>query len=162
MIRHACKDDCLQLAALSIKVWLDTYAVEGIKREYAQYALATFTESYFSSLLDSPDYNLLVVEKEKALQGYALLNMNSHYQSANNGFELEKLYIDTAFKGQGLGKQLLNAVEHEFGNVYWLYTWVENESNGFYLHLGFRKIGKLNFEFAGTQIENNVYQSGLI
>ncbi len=87
--------------------------------------------------------------------------MNSHYQSANNGFELEKLYIDTRFKGQGLGKQLLTAVEHEFGNVYWLYTWVENESNGFYLHLGFRKIGKLNFEFAGTQIENNVYQSAL-
>lgn len=161
MIRHACKDDCLQLAALSIKVWLDTYAVEGIKREYAQYALATFTESYFSSLLDSPDYNLLVVEKEKALQGYALLNMNSHYQSANNGFELEKLYIDTAFKGQGLGKQLLTAVEHEFGKAYWLYTWVENESNGFYLHLGFRKIGQLNFEFAGTQIENNIYQSAL-
>lgn len=159
MIRHACKDDCLQLAALSIKVWLDTYAVEGIKREYAQYALATFTESYFSSLLDSPDYNLLVIEKEKALQGYALLNMNSHYQSASSGFELEKLYIDTAFKGQGLGKQLLTAVEYEFGKAYWLYTWVENESNGFYLHLGFRKIGQLNFEFAGTQIENNVYQS---
>ncbi|MEC8327683.1 MAG: GNAT family N-acetyltransferase [Pseudomonadota bacterium] len=162
MIRHACKDDCLQLAALSIKVWLDTYAAEGIKREYAQYALATFTESYFSSLLDSPDYNLLVIEKDQVIQGYALLNMTSNFQSANNGFELEKLYIDTRFKGQGLGKQLLTAVEHEFGNVYWLYTWVENESNGFYQHLGFRKIGKLIFEFAGTQIENNVYQSGLI
>lgn len=159
MIRHACKDDCLQLAALSIKVWLDTYAVEGIKREYAQYALATFTESYFSSLLDSPDYNLLVVEKDQVIQGYALLNMKSFYQSAINGFELEKLYIDTRFKGQGLGKQLLNALEHEFGKAYWLYTWVENESNEFYQYLGFRNIGQHTFEFAGTQIENNVYLS---
>ena len=90
MIRHACKDDCLQLAALSIKVWLDTYAVEGIKREYAQYALATFTESYFSTLLDSSNYNLLLVEKDQVIQGYALLNMKSSYQSATNGFELEK------------------------------------------------------------------------
>ncbi len=33
MIRSAKKDDCLNLAALSIQVWLHTYAPEGITAE---------------------------------------------------------------------------------------------------------------------------------
>ena len=37
MVREATKDDCAKLALLSIRVWLDTYAQEGIKTEYADY-----------------------------------------------------------------------------------------------------------------------------
>jgi len=54
---------------------------------------------------------------------------------------------------------LLNEVEKKFGKTYWLYTWIENESNGFYEHLGFKRVGLLTFEFSGNLIENNVYQS---
>ncbi|XNT05849.1 hypothetical protein AB6D20_028120 (plasmid) [Vibrio splendidus] len=63
-----------------------------------------------------------------------MVNLESHYQTSSNGFEVEKLYVlfDNTFKGKGLGRKLLNEVENQFGNKYWLYTWVENESNGFY------------------------------
>lgn len=159
MIREATKDDCIQLAVLSIKVWLDTYATDGIKDEYAQYVLSTFTQSHFSELLNSPKFRLLVSEENQALQGYVLLNLESYYETPQNGFEIEKLYVDSTLKGSGLGRKLLNEVESQFGKKYWLYTWVENESNGFYEHLGFKQVGLFSFDFAGAKIDNNVYLS---
>lgn len=159
MFREATKDDCIKLAALSIKVWLDTYAKEGIKSEYAEYALSTFTGDYFLEVLNSNRLHLLVSENNDVLQGYVLINLESYYQTPDSGFEVEKLYVDRCFKGQGIGKMLLNEIEKKFGKTYWLYTWVENESNGFYQHLGFERIGQLSFEFSGSLIENNVYQS---
>ncbi|MEL0638570.1 GNAT family N-acetyltransferase [Marinomonas sp. TI.3.20] len=159
MIREATKDDCIKLAVLSIKVWLDTYAKDGIKDQYAQYVLSTFTQSYFFELLNASQFRLLVSEENQALQGYVLLNLESSYETPHSGFEVEKLYVDNAFKGSGLGRNLLSEVESRFGKKYWLYTWVENESNGFYEHLGFKKVGLFSFEFAGVKIDNNVYQS---
>ena len=53
MVREATKDDCAKLAVLSIRVWLDTYAQEGIKTEYADYVLSTFTADYFLEILNN-------------------------------------------------------------------------------------------------------------
>lgn len=159
MVREATKDDCAKLAVLSIRVWLDTYAQEGIKTEYADYVLSTFTADYFLEILNNTKYRVLVSEENEILHGYVMVNLESNYQTPESGFEVEKLYVDGLFKGKGVGKKLLKSVEDQFGRQYWLYTWVKNESNGFYEHLGFSRIGSLTFEFFGALIENNVYQS---
>ena len=159
MVREATKDDCAKLAVLSIRVWLDTYAQEGIKTEYADYVLSTFTADYFLEILNNTKYRVLVSEENEILHGYVMVNLESNYQTPESGFEVEKLYVDGLFKGKGVGKKLLKSVEDQFGRQYWLYTWIKNESNGFYEHLGFSRIGSLTFEFFGALIENNVYQS---
>ncbi|MDP2559637.1 GNAT family N-acetyltransferase [Psychrobium sp. 1_MG-2023] len=157
MIRAAQPKDCISLAALSIQVWLETYAVEGIRTTYSTYAISTFTESYFLKLLNHPDYRLLVSEIDVIYQGYVLVNLASDFNDNSNGFEVEKLYVHSKFSGQGIGRRLLEQVQKNYGDKFWLYTWVENESNHFYRHLGFTKLGLLSFEFDGQQIENNVY-----
>jgi len=157
MIRDANQQDCINLAVLSLQVWLDTYAIEGIRSEYSTYVLATFTESYFLELLENPDYRLLISETDNTLQGFVLVNLDSQFEDKEHGFEIEKLYVHNKFTGQGVGRTLLAEVEHQFGSSFWLYTWVENDSNHFYQHLGFRYIGQLNVDFSGMQIENNVY-----
>ena len=159
MVRQATKDDCAKLALLSIRVWLDTYAQEGIKTEYADYLLSTFTADYFLEILNNTKYRVLVSEENEILHGYVMVNLESNYQTPESGFEVEKLYVDNLFKGKGGGRKLLKSMEDQFGRQYWLYTWVKNESNGFYEHLGFSRIGSLTFEFFGALIENNVYQS---
>ena len=159
MVREATKDDCAKLALLSIRVWLDTYAKEGIKTEYADYVLSTFTADYFLGILNNTKYRVLVSEENEILHGYVMVNLDSNYQTPESGFEVEKLYVDGLFKGKGVGKKLLKSVGDQFGRQYWLYTWVKNESNGFYEHLGFSRMGSLTFEFSGALIENNVYQS---
>ncbi|MEH6443650.1 MAG: GNAT family N-acetyltransferase [Oceanospirillaceae bacterium] len=157
MIRDAQEKDCINLAVLSLQVWLKTYAIEGIRTEYSQYVVSTFTELYFKDLLENPDYHLLVSAAEGVLQGFILINLQSRFESEANGFEIEKLYIHEKFTGKGLGRQLISNIEQRFGNRFWLYTWVENASNEFYKHLGFRNIGRLSFEFHHSTIVNNVY-----
>jgi GNAT superfamily N-acetyltransferase len=160
MIRQAIPEDCANLAVLAITVWIDTYAVDGIKGEYSTYVLSNFTEEKFLSLLDSAERRVLVSECDGVLQAFALINLHSHFDERNNGFEIEKLYVDRRFKGKGLGRELLAEIEDKFGQIFWLYTWVENESNGFYEHMGLKRIGRLSFDFNGKAIENHVYRKG--
>lgn len=159
MIRRAQKQDCINLAVLSLQVWLETYATEGTRTDYSKYVITTFTESYFLDRLKTSNYRLLISEVEDVLQGYVLINLNSHFGSESGlyGFEVEKLYIHNKFKGQGVGRSLLSAIEQQFGHRFWLYTWINNDSNSFYQHLGFKYIGKLDFQFSNLIIENNVY-----
>lgn len=157
MIREAKVDDCFNLAALSIQVWLETYAVEGIRSEYSRYALTTFTESHFESLLCCPDHRLLVSEVDGVLQGFALVNLSSRYNGNLTAYEVEKLYVHAKFQGQGIGRSLVAELQKRYGSNIWLYTWVENKSNQFYKQLGFQHIGRLDFEFNGQAIENNVF-----
>ncbi len=56
MIRAATEEDCLNLVALSLQVWLNTYALDGIRTEYSEFALSTFTEQQFKKLLDSQSH----------------------------------------------------------------------------------------------------------
>ncbi|SJL83781.1 GNAT family N-acetyltransferase [Vibrio palustris] len=158
MIRLAKQQDCINLAALSIKVWLDNYAVAGIRREFSEYVFETFTEAQFIDYLNDPHCRILVCEEHGALQGYALLNLHSHYESVVNGYEVQRLYIDSRFKQQGIGKALLSELKQQFGQPFWLYTWVENAANGFYQHLGFERIGRIDIEISEHTIENIVYR----
>lgn len=158
MIREARESDCINLAALSIKVWLENYAVVGIRREFSEYVFSTFTQEHFMQALHKPSCKMLVCEHNEALQGYVLLDFNSHFETPDNGFEIKKLYIDSRFKQQGIGKALLSEVAQRFGPQFWLYTWIENAANGFYQHLGFSKIGTFVFKISGQTIENNVYR----
>jgi ribosomal protein S18 acetylase RimI-like enzyme len=160
-IRQAKNQDCQSLALLAARVWLDTYARDQVKPEYIEYANNTFTPTYFQSLLEQPDYQLLVCECDGVLQGFVLLNLTAHYQTPDNGYEVEKLYIDRPFQGAGLGRALLNQVARQFGTPMWLYTWTENAANQFYRRLGAQQIGTLSFEAFGSTINNNVYKISL-
>lgn len=94
------------------------------------------------------------------LQGYLLANKKSYYQGQPEfGYEVERLYVDAKFKGLGIVKALVQRVQKEFGSNFWLYTWVENDANGFYLHLGLSNIGQFVFNFHGAKIHNWVYSS---
>jgi hypothetical protein len=75
MIREAIESDCINLAALSLEVWLQTYSVDGIRTENSKYALFTFTEEHFKKLIIDPKYKLLVFIEGIYLRGYALINL---------------------------------------------------------------------------------------
>ncbi|MEJ6472978.1 N-acetyltransferase [Pseudoalteromonas piscicida] len=159
IIRSATYEDAQSLAALSIQVWLDTYAVEGLRQEYAEYALSTFTQAYFTSLLQREEISIYVAVHQGAIQGYVQANNHSKYHQQDLGFEVEKLYVLSRFQGLGIGRRLLSHMVEKLGERYWLYTWVENKSNRFYEKLGLKLIGKHHFQFHHWEIENNVYHA---
>lgn len=156
MIRDATKEDCINLTALSLQVWLDTYAVDGIDRNISGFVLSLFTPAYFEERLDSPDYRMLVFTEGAYLRGYVLVNLTSRHQGEENGFEIDKLYVQGPFQGRGIGRRLLEAAASRYGRRFWLYTWVRNRAIGFYKHFGFRDIGRYDFQVGDISVENRV------
>jgi ribosomal protein S18 acetylase RimI-like enzyme len=156
MIREANQDDCNNLAALSLKVWLQTYAIDGIQTVLSKHALSTFTEYYFASRLNQENCRLIVDIDGNYLRGYALVNLTSNFETIKNGFEIERLYVDSHFQGRGTGRRLLSDIVTRYGASFWLYTWTRNQSIGFYINFGFKEIGRYNFKFGEEFIENHV------
>lgn len=157
MIRVAKKSDCQNLAALSIQVWLHTYAIEGIRKEISDYVLNTFTEQYFVDRLKRSNYKVYVCVENNNLLGCIAVNLKSFYKKEANGFEICTLYVQEHFQGQGIGKGLLNEIKNNHGNLFWLSTWVHNtDAIRFYLKYGFKDIGSIDFELGDELHENRV------
>ncbi|MFY8299592.1 GNAT family N-acetyltransferase [Pseudoalteromonas sp. SS15] len=107
-IRKASEQDITCLSVLSSKVWLATYAKEGVKSEYADFVVHNFNTGSILQDINSPNKTVLVAEQEGILQGYLLANRQSNYKDQSKfGYEIERLYVDAQFKGQGIGKALL-------------------------------------------------------
>ena len=159
-VRAAEIRDCNRLTALSLQVWLDTYAMDGINDEIAAYVLSLFTPKKFETILTDDTYRALVYTENGCLRGYVLINLNSRFKGEKNGFEIDKLYVQEPFQGRGIGRALLEAVKKRFGSPFWLYTWVRNRSIGFYKHYGFRDIGRYDLHFKSRTVENRVLVYG--
>ncbi len=156
MIREANKTDSINLAALSIQVWLHTYALEGVRKEISSFVMKTFTEGYFNKLLRDPRYSLLIFTKKNNLVGYILANLESFWQDKSNGYEIDTLYVQEHFQGFGIGRQLLSELSARYGGTFWLSTWVHNDKAiDFYKHLGFVDIGHTYFELGKNEQHEN-------
>ena len=156
MIREANEYDCINLAALSLEVWFTTYSIDGVRTENSQYALSLFTEEYFKKLYRDPKHKVLLFHEGIYLRGYILVNLESQFKAKDNGFEIEKLYVQPPFQNRGIGKELLSEVKVRYGSNFWLYTWIRNKSIGFYKNLGFEEMGYHNFTLGNDIIENIV------
>ena len=162
MIREATESDCINLTALSLEVWLQTYSIDGIRTENSKYALSSFTEKHFKEILHDNKYKLLVSTEGIYLRGYILVNFESQFESKKNGFEIEKLYVQGSFQGKGIGQKLLLEIKARYGSQFWLYTWVHNKSIIFYKQFGFKDIGQYDFKLGNDVIENRVLVYGHI
>ena len=162
MIREATESDCINLTALSLEVWLQTYSIDGIQTENSKYALSSFTDKHFKEILHDNKYKLLVFTEGIYLRGYILVNFESQFESKKNGFEIEKLYVQGPFQGQGIGQSLLSEIKIRYGSRFWLYTWVHNKSIIFYKKFGFKDIGQYDFKLGNDVIENRVLVYGHI
>lgn len=157
MIRKAKKEDSLNLAVLSIQVWLHTYAASGIRNEISYFVLDTFTPAYFKNSIENKNYRVCVAIKDNHLVGYVTAHLTSFWQDESNGYEIDKLYVQEHFQGRGLGKRLLAEISTQCGGTFWLSTWKYNDKAiGFYKHLGFIDVGTRYFEFGGEAHENCV------
>jgi len=162
MIRKARLDDCLDLAALSLQVWLQTYATQGLRAKISHYALSTFTERYFQQLLSEPRTEIWVAIIEEHLVGFIALDLSSNFNDNDSdigyGYEITTLYVSEHFQGQGIGRQLLNEAKKQYGLPYWLSVWVKNDQAvNFYTKLGLKLIGEQNFDLNGELHQNSVF-----
>lgn len=159
MIRFAEKKDCINLTALSIQVWLNTYAKDGIRQKISSYVLSAFTKDHFERLLKSENTPILVYESEGHLVGYAMARLDSHFETPENGYEVDTLYVHDRFQGCGIGRTLLMELGSRFGEAFWLSTWHRNiPALNFYRSFGFKEVGTLDF-MLGDEAHKNIVLS---
>jgi len=59
---------------------------------------------------DRPLFSVLIAECAGRAEGYALFYPGYDVESASSGAHLVDLYVETAFRGQGVGRALIEAV----------------------------------------------------
>ncbi|RXJ74415.1 N-acetyltransferase [Veronia nyctiphanis] len=158
MIRSATLSDCLNITALSLQVWLDSYTLQGIRKEISQYVLDTLTVEHFERLLQQKEKRVLLYEKDQHLVGLLILDLSSKFvDKPDAGYEIETLYVSRHFQGQDIGRALLQEAVSGYGSPMWLSTWIHNTpALAFYERLGFTIIGEVSFLLDGETHANHV------
>lgn len=162
VIRQGELADAKNLAALSIQVWLHTYATEGISSAIARYVLSEFTPENFSALLTNPTVSVLVSEVHTSLVGYALLNFGAPCPVGSTAtVELATLYVQEHFAKKGVGSAVLARAEslsrQRASEPLWLSVNAKNQrAIAFYAKHGYSQVGVTQFLLGGESHENHV------
>lgn len=164
VLRPARPDDALCLGVLGLQVFLDTYATEGIRPTLAREVLSQFDRTAFEAAMARPSSLLWVVERHGHLVGFvqAAWGTRQALVDARRPGEVERLYVQEPFTGQGLGKALLHAAEAAAVAAgvdgLWLSPWVHNRrAIEFYRRQGWQDVGTTWYRFEDESHENRVF-----
>jgi len=153
-IRRATSDDAKSLTDLSYTTFWDAFAhhPKNAPDDLAHYMRQAFSVEQIADELNDPRAVFLVAEIEGELAGYAKL-VCDHIDpgiSAEKPIELNRLYSQQKFLGQGVGQTLMDACfdlarENGFDTI-WLGVWEYNpRAQRFYEKNGFREVGSHTF-----------------
>ncbi len=162
VIRKARDSDAARIAVLATQVWLHTYAIEGISAEIADYTRSELTPDKYLAIQNDALAHIWVAERGAHIIGFAVLNMGVPCPSrASTLAELQTLYVQAHFVGQGVGRQLLSVAEKTAfdlaGMPLWLTVNAHNaQAIGFYLRQGYTKHGVAEFVLGDQRHENLV------
>ncbi|MDO9479449.1 MAG: GNAT family N-acetyltransferase [Hydrogenophaga sp.] len=168
-LRQATPDDAVTIAALSVQVFLDTYATEGIRPDLAREAFSHYSAQAFATRLAEPDRVFLLCEHATGLLGFAELLLRPLPAPAQPtvGAELVRLYVQPQAQGIGIGRGLLQAAESaaaDRGLLHlWLTVWEDNHrARGFYEAVGYTDIGATSYTFQGNTYGNRIFAKALL
>ena len=153
-IRRATVDDAKSLTDLSYTTFWDAFAhhPKNAPDDLAHYMRQAFSVEQIADELNDPRAVFLVAEIEGELAGYAKL-VCDHIEpgiSAEKPIELNRLYSQQKFLGQGVGQTLMDACfdlarENGFDTI-WLGVWEYNpRAQRFYEKNGFKEVGSHTF-----------------
>ncbi len=164
-IRSGQAEDASLLAVLATQVWLHTYATGGINEDVARYVLSELTPGRYLALLEDPAIHVLVVENAEGFAGLVGLAVVRYGAPCPTGAasdaELQTLYVQEHFIGQGVGKALIQAAEAQAteraGCALWLKVNAMNaRAIAFYDRQGYSKVGTTYFALGEGRYENHV------
>jgi ribosomal protein S18 acetylase RimI-like enzyme len=161
MIRPALSRDVPALADLATRTWSDAFG-DGVSRddEAAEFAERR-SEGYFARALATR--TILVAEADCVLVGYVQFGAVDirEVEVRLGDQELQRLYVETASQGRGLGRRLIEAALRHPQLVQAkrivLQVWEKNErAVRLYESFGFQRIGTTTFKIGAEVMEDLV------
>ena len=163
--RNAKTTDTIKLAALSIEVWLNTYAKAGISDVFADYVLQRFTSQYFELFITEGAKQIILAEQDDHLLGYIVTDYQAplpeSLHALTTATEISTLYVRARHGGNGIGTALMQqareaAIARNISHI-WLSVLHDNyPALNFYRQQGFQRQGTIWFELPGERHENYV------
>ncbi|WP_321383875.1 GNAT family N-acetyltransferase [uncultured Enterococcus sp.] len=151
-IRECTIDDLEALQKISIETFTDTFAAQNTQENLTAYLEKAYTLEKLTEELQQLESFFFFIYMEEELAGYLKLNINAAQTEhpIEEGLEVERIYIRSNFKRNGLGNRLLEkaialAKEKKKKNI-WLGVWEENlAARKFYQKMGFVQSGQHSF-----------------
>lgn len=151
-IKQLTKNDLVTLRDLSIRTYSDTFAQYNDPQDLEDYLISAYNVKKLSIEIDNLASEFYFIYVKEQLAGYIKLNIGTAQTEPvnKNGLEIERIYVERDFKGQGLGKKLYaKALERakQLGKTsIWLGVWEYNlPALQFYKSLGFTRVGEHSF-----------------
>ncbi len=162
-IRLATPADAAAVAALAARLFYQSYSDSHQINDLDQYVSEHFPELQVQAELAKPTSAWFVVHDAMELVGYAELRSRETPPETGDrpALELGRFYLDARWHGQGLARQLLDAVIDQAGHrgaeVLWLVVWAQNErAKAFYRKHGFRKVGTAPYKIGGKIYDDDL------
>jgi GNAT superfamily N-acetyltransferase len=153
-IRHAVPEDAKRLTDLAYTTFWDAFAdhPKNAPDDLAHYMRQAFSLEQITAELAEPNSIFLLAEIGGELAGYAKLILDNSEPgiTAERPIELNRLYSQQKYLGQGVGQRLMDACfdlakERRFDTI-WLGVWEFNpRAQRFYEKNGFHVVGKHTF-----------------
>ncbi|MBS1165320.1 MAG: hypothetical protein H6R00_1345 [Proteobacteria bacterium] len=168
--RYAVADtaDAANLAALSIEVWLHTYARDGIRKAFSDYVLREFTAERFAEHLADNNQTVVKCEQGDYLLGYLRMDFEAACPTIPElTTEIVTLYVRARHARQGIGSGLLatasDICRQRNLKSFWLAVNHENApAIRFYEAQQFRRNGSRYFALEGERHENFILYRDLM
>ncbi|GAP35998.1 GNAT family N-acetyltransferase [Piscinibacter sakaiensis] len=167
-VRPAGPDDALCLGVLAPRVFLETYAPEGVRPALAREVLATLSPAAFDAALADPASRLFVAEHAPHRVGFVHLVLGAVPPGPPlaHPAEVLRLYVQAPQAGAGLGTRLLARAEAAAAAAgarhVWLTAWVGNlRARAFYAARGYADRGAADHWIEGERFENRLFVKAL-
>ena len=150
VIRQCTSDDAGLIRSLGITTFRDTFAADNSRENMEDYLRNSFSPELIKSQLSDPESVFLLASVDGAPAAYMQLNTGKARteQFGDTSMEIERLYVLSDFKRQGLGTLLVafkRARNQRLSKV-WLGVWEHNEpAQRFYQTMGFKRTGEHAF-----------------
>lgn len=140
------------LKEISIETFTDTFGAQNTPEDLAEYLATAYADEKLTEEINTPDSHFYLLFKDDELAGYLKLNTEAAQTEsvAENALEVERIYIRSSFKRQGLGRKLIELAieiaEKDKRDNIWLGVWEHNENAiKFYEKMGFEVVGQHDF-----------------
>jgi diamine N-acetyltransferase len=168
LLRDARPGDALLIGVLGTQVSLDTYATAGVTPILAREVRQHFSTEAIAALLARDDTRFVLAEQGEHLLGFVQLAFGARHAlvAHERVVEIDRLYVQAPFKGQGIGSALVAAAAERArawgAQALWLTSWVGNTAAlAWYRRQGWRELGATDYVFEDQRFENRVFEMPL-
>jgi GNAT superfamily N-acetyltransferase len=167
-IRPANAGDAAQLSQIAQEIFYDTFGPFNRKSDMDLYCGEAFSQAALAATLADPDIETIVAAGEHGLIAYTQLQRSPAPEevSGSGPIEVMRFYIQRAWHGAGLARELMRSVaarsvELGCGTV-WLGVWEHNpRAIRFYEKCGFAIVGAHPF-LLGTDLQRDLLMAAPI